>query len=156
VGHIVVQPGGPLCRCGNHGCLEALASGTAIARSAREALGDGHSSLLQRVPQPGPTARDVDAAARAGDPLARRILGDAGRALGVGLGTLVNLLNPEVIVLGGSVMKAGRSLTGPMRESMVASSWPEARRGLRIVPPRLGQDVGLIGAVEWARFRARA
>ena len=156
VGHIVVQPGGPLCRCGNHGCLEAIASGTAIARAAREALGDASKSLLHRVPPPGPTARDVDAAARAGDPLAHRVLADAGRALGIGLGTLINLLNPELIVLGGSVMKAGRSLSGPMREAMHASSWAASRRGLRIVPPRLGQDVGLIGAVEWARYSAEA
>lgn len=155
VGHIVVMPGGPLCRCGNHGCLEALASGTAIARSAREALQAGSESLLRRVPPPGPTARDVDAAARASDTLARRLLADAGRALGVGLGTLINLLNPELIVLGGSVMKSGRSLIGPMRESMVASSWAANRRALRIVPPRLAQDVGLIGAVEWARFSAK-
>src|SRR5437879_11333355 len=71
------------------------------------------------------------------------------------MGPLVNLFNPQLIVLGGSVIKAGNFLLGPMRRSMNVSSWKAARRGLRIVRPALGDDVGLIGAVEYARLRAR-
>src|SRR5205807_352993 len=79
----------------------------------------------------------------------------AGTYLGIALGTLVNLFNPEVIVLGGSVLKAGAPLLQPMRRSLTASSWKASRRGLRIVRPALGGDAGLIGAVEFARLRAR-
>jgi glucokinase len=153
LGHIVIQPGGPLCTCGNRGCLEALASGTAIARMAREAVAGRARTSLRGLKGPNrPDARDVNQAAKQGDAVARRVLDQAGAALGIGLGTLVNLLNPELIVLGGSVMKAGSLIRAPMRASLLASSWAAARQGLRIVPPALGQDVGLIGAVEWARY----
>jgi glucokinase len=82
------------------------------------------------------------------------VLEGAGSALGVGMGTLVNLFNPELIVIGGGVMNAGRLISEPMRAAMARSSFASARRGLRIVRPRLGADVGLVGAVEWARFCA--
>lgn len=155
LGHTIIQWRGPLCKCGQRGCLEALASGTALARMAREALAGNVRTSLRSLKGPGrPTARDIDEAARHGDPLARRLLEQAGAALGVGLGNLVNLLNPELIVLGGSVMKAGPLIRRPMRASLEASAWKAARRGLRIVPPVLGQDVGLIGAIEWARQNA--
>jgi len=155
LGHTIIQWGGPLCRCGQRGCLEALASGTALARTAREALTGRARTSLRSLRGPGrPTARDVDDAAKRGDRLARRLLEQAGSALGVGLGNLVNLLNPELIVLGGSVMKAGPLIRVPMRASLEESSWKASRRGLRIVSPALGQDVGLIGAIEWARHNA--
>lgn len=153
VGHIVVQPGGPRCRCGNDGCVEAIASGTGIAQAATRLAPENPDSLLHGVE--APHARDVVRAARQGDELAIEILDTAGRYLGIALGTLVNLFNPQVIVLGGSVLKSGGLLTRPMRASMVASSWAAARKGLRIVPPALGDDVGLIGAVEFARLQAR-
>src|SRR5256714_9876877 len=153
VGHIVVQRNGPRCRCGNYGCVEAIASGTGIANAARTAAEEEVNSLLHGVAEP--TAADVVKAARAGDELARQILETAGVYLGIALGTLVNLFNPEVIVLGGSVIKAGQLLLRPMRRSMNESSWAASRKGLRIVPPALGGDAGLIGAVEFARLRAR-
>jgi len=153
IGHIVVQPGGPLCRCGNHGCVEAVASGTGIAHAARIAAPNSAGSALHRLRDPSP--EDVVRAARAGDELATTILESAGSYLGIAMGTLVNLFNPELIVLGGSVLKAGRQLLAPMRRSMAASSWKAARRGLRIVRPALGGDAGLIGAVEFAQLRAR-
>jgi glucokinase len=152
VGHIVVQPGGPLCSCGNYGCVEALASGTAIAREALLLAAGETASLLHGLERP--SAADVVRAARRADPLALQILEAAGTALGIAMGTLVNLFNPDMIVLGGSVINAGRLLLTPMHRSMEASSWKAARRGLRIVKPALGADVGLIGAVEYARLRA--
>jgi len=156
VGHIVIDPGGPRCLCGNRGCLEAIASGTAIARQARAAVGRRVPTALRSVRTPGgPTARDVVRAARAGDAVATRILHDAGTALGIGLGTVVNLLGPELLLIGGSVTKAGPLLMRPMQASLQASSWESARRALRIKRPSLGQDVGLIGAVEWARLCAK-
>lgn len=153
VGHIVLQPGGPLCKCGNRGCLEALASGTAIARMAREALASGSRTSLRRL-KVDPTAADVERAARQGDSISRHLLERAGTALGIGMGTLVNLLNPQLLIMGGSVMKAGFLITVPMRAALKASSWEANRRGLRIARPALGQDVGLVGAVEWARVQA--
>src|SRR2546423_309979 len=104
VGHIVVQPNGPLCTCGNRGCVEAIASGTGIARAAREQAPRIPGSALHGLDNP--TAEDVARAARAGDPLANAILETAGSYLGVAMGTLVNLFNPQLIVLGGSVLKA--------------------------------------------------
>jgi glucokinase len=153
VGHIVVQRDGPLCTCGNRGCLEAIASGTGIARAARELAPGTPGSVLHELESP--VAEDVARAARDGDALAKSILENAGSYLGLAMGTLVNLFNPQLIVLGGSVIKAGAFLLGPMRRSMNASSWKAARRGLRIVRPALGDDVGLIGAIEFARLRAR-
>jgi glucokinase len=153
VGHIVVQPGGPVCRCGNLGCVEAVASGTGIAHAARVAAPKTPASALHGIEHPQP--EDVVRAARAGDELANSILQTAGMYLGIALGTLVNLFNPQVIVLGGSVLKAGAPLLQPTRRSLTASSWKASRRGLRIVRPALGGDAGLIGAVEFARLRAR-
>lgn len=153
VGHIVVQANGPLCTCGNRGCVEALASGTGIARAALELAPQQARSALHGLDTP--TAADVVRAARREDDLALHILDAAGTALGIAMGTLINLFNPELIVLGGSVINAGALLLSPMRRSMDASSWKAARRGLRIVKPALGPDVGVIGAVEYARLRAR-
>ena len=153
VGHIVVQRDGPLCTCGNRGCVEAIASGTGIARAARESAPGTPKSALHGLESPG--AREVARAARAGDELANAILETAGTYLGIAMGTLVNLFNPQLIVLGGSVLKAGAPLLRPMRRSMIASSWKASRRGLRIVRPALGDDAGLIGAVEFARLRTR-
>ena len=152
VGHIVVQRDGPRCVCGNHCCVEAIASGTGITRAVRDAAPRTPSSVLHRIESP--TAEDVTRAAKAGDELATSILENAGVYLGIALGTLINLFNPELIVLGGSVLKSGRPLLQPMRKSMIASSWKASRRGLRIVRPALGGDAGLIGAVEFARLRA--
>lgn len=151
VGHIVVQPGGPQCTCGNRGCVEAIASGTGIARAARESSRLEPASLLRGLDSP--SAADVVRAARGGDLVAVAILEDAGQALGIAMGTLVNLFNPELIVLGGSVLNAETLLLRPMRQAMHASSWKAARRGLRIVRPALGGDAGLVGAVEFARLR---
>jgi glucokinase len=153
IGHIVVQPGGPLCRCGNRGCVEAVASGTGITHAARLAAPQTPGSALHQVKDPTP--EDVVRAARAGDALANRILESAGTYLGIAMGTLINLFNPQLIVLGGSVLKAGRPLLAPMRRSLNASSWKASRRGLRIVRPALGGDAGLIGAVEFAQLHAR-
>lgn len=152
IGHIVVQRDGPRCTCGNYGCVEAIASGTGITRAVREAAPRTPSSVLHGIDSP--TAEDVTRAAKAGDSLAISILENAGAYLGIALGTLINLFNPELIVLGGSVLKSGRPLLQPMRKSMVASSWKASRQGLRIVRPALGGDAGLIGAVEYARLRA--
>ena len=142
IGHMVIRPDGPLCRCGKRGCLEAVASGTGIARAAEERLGE-------RLP-----AKEVVARARAGDPGARRIAEEACRAFGQGLSIVWELLEPELIVLGGGLTRSWDYL-GPM---VVEALGRMARGEPRVVLTKLGDDVGLYGAAalldhfpkEWA------
>jgi len=146
-GHIIVAEGGPRCPCGNHGCLEALASGTAIGRMARVAVANGevpHSALYD-VGEVTGTA--VTRAAQEGDALAGRIIARAGTWLGIGIASLVNSLDPEVVLIGGGVLSAGALLLDPAVEAYHARV---VAREYRIVPPvlraELGDDAGLIGA----------
>ena len=130
VGHMVLRPDGPPCRCGKQGCLEAIASGTGIARAARELLGEELS------------AEDVIARARVGDRRAGEIVEAACRALGRGLAILWELLEPELLVVGGGLTGSWDYL-GPK----VQSSLREFARGdPRVVSTELGDDVGLYGA----------
>ncbi len=147
-GHLIVNEGGARCPCGNRGCLEAMASGTAIGRLAREALAAEDSepdSMLRRLDQVTGTA--VTAAAQRGDALAGRVLTEAGCWLGVGIASLVNSLDPAVIVVGGGALSAGPLLLDPAVEAYHARV---IARDYRAVPPvlraRLGDDAGLIGA----------
>ena len=116
VGHMVLQADGPLCGCGKHGCWEAFSSGTAIARDAQERLKAGDSSLLREMAPngfQGITARLVAEAARQGDRLASEVLDRAAFYLGIGLVNLVNIFNPQVIVVGGGLTFVGDLLLGP-------------------------------------------
>jgi glucokinase len=114
VGHVTVDDDGPPHNCGMVGCLEVMASGTAIARLAAEAVAAGRSEALARAAAAGElTAEDVDAAADAGDPVAREILARAGHYLGVGLAGYINIFNPEAIILGGGVTRIGLHLLEP-------------------------------------------
>jgi glucokinase len=146
-GHIIVNEGGPRCPCGNSGCLEAMSSGTAIGRMGREAVrcGTNPDSTLQRTGDVTGTA--VTDAARAGDELAVHILGEAGRWLGVGIASLVNALDPEVVIIGGGVLSAGDLLIEPAVEAyhdrVIARKHREVPAVLRA---QLGDDAGLIGA----------
>ncbi len=147
-GHLIVHDGGALCPCGNRGCLEAMASGTAIGRLAREALSEDageHDSVLRHADQV--TGTMVTDAARSGDALAVDVLAEAGRWLGVGIASLVNSLDPEVVIVGGGALAAGRLLLDPAVDAYHARV---IARGHRTIPPvlraRLGDDAGLIGA----------
>jgi glucokinase len=154
VGHVIVEPGGPLCGCGNRGCLEALISGTAIARQAREALVAGRESAIGGLAEADPhgvAAEVVVRAARGGDGLAGELLETAGRRLGTALLGLVHIFDPQVIVVGGGVTNAGELLMKPARDTMFAGLMPIFKEGLEVVPPDLGADAGLYGAVALAR-----
>lgn len=152
-GHIVLDDGGPQCPCGNRGCLEALASGNAIGRAGREAVAQGrpaaHSPLYDHE---GLTGADVTAAAQDGDEAAVAVLAAAGHWLGVGIASVVNALDPEIVVIGGGGMHAGDLLLAPAHdayhERIVA-------RAYRVVPPvvpaRLGNEAGIVGAALLAR-----
>ena len=148
LGHIAVLEGGPRCPCGSLGCLEALASGTAIARFAHDAHAGGRlTGALADVPLDKLTGKAVTVAAHAGDAQAVEILATAGRWLGVGIASLIAAFDPEVIVVGGGAMQAGHLLLGP---AIAAAQDRLLGRGHRDLAPimqaTLADDAGLVGA----------
>ncbi|MER3456667.1 MAG: hypothetical protein C4304_07260 [candidate division GAL15 bacterium] len=151
LGHVVVDPQGPPCSCGRRGHLEGLASGPAIARWAAEQIRAGcRSSLAGKEPL---SARDVAVAAEEGDELAREAFRRAGTYLGLAVAGLVNLLNPEVVVVGGGVAQAGRWLFDPMLEAARSQAFDRPWRAVRVVPAALGDHAGLVGAAYLASER---
>ncbi|HXF64833.1 MAG TPA: ROK family protein [Caldilineaceae bacterium] len=149
LGHITVLPDGPLCGCGNRGCLQALASGPAIANRAREQLRLAPASLLADLVEGHPeriTAETVFGAAAAGDPLALQVVNDTAAYLGIAVANLVNLFNPELIVLGGPVGQNGQILLEPVRSEAQRRAMAYPFSAVRIVTSTLGPDAGAIGA----------
>ena len=164
VGHMVVLPDGPPCGCGRRGCVEALASGSAIAREAKALLlkegqgGSGRTGLLWEMTGGDPerlTAKEVGKAAAQGDPLALSVLEKAFRYLGIALGNLVNLLNPEIIVIGGGVAAMGPLLFRPAIQAMEATAFAHMCRDLPVVPALLGGEAGTRGMVALACRKIR-
>jgi glucokinase len=156
VGHQTIEAHGPRCNCGNVGCLEALAAGPAIAGRARELIRDGAETAITDLvggDLDQITAREVNQAAQAGDSIAVELFRQAGFYIGVGIVNLLHLFNPSLIVIGGSVAKAGDLLFEPIRatvrqRAMASHYWENAP----IVPATLGDDVGLLGAVALVLF----
>ncbi len=150
IGHIMMEPGGPLCGCGNHGCWEQLGSGHAITRAGREAARQHPQSMIARRcggDPAGVTGPLVTEAARAGDPVARGILARVGRRLGEGMAGLANVLDPEIVVVGGGVADAGALILDPARAAFdSAIEAPAHRPRIPVVPAALGSDAGAIGA----------
>ena len=148
IGHICADPDGPVCSCGNKGCLEAMAAAPAIAAQAEECAQKGHSPVLQEVfDQRGTlTARDVGEAASRGDYHALQIIKESGRLVGQVLATLVSTLNPSLIVVGGGVANIGHSLLAEIRSAVYRRSLPLATRDLPIVLSELDQEAGVTGA----------
>jgi predicted NBD/HSP70 family sugar kinase len=144
IGHCPVVHPGPPCGCGRLGCLETVASAKAIVRAAENAVAAGEPTVLAELPAPI-SSTSVAAAAREGDPVARRILGEASEYLGRGISYLLNVLNPEMVVLGGAVAQAGETLVGPVRASVARHSLLPA--GVAVVPSTLGNRAELTGAV---------
>lgn len=146
-GHMIVNEGGPRCPCGNRGCLEALASGSAIGRTARDAVAAGRHPGSALAHLKDLTGTQVTEAARAGDELAIEVLAEVGGWLGVGIASLVNCLDPAIVIIGGGVLSAGPLLLGPAVDSYRARVIAREHRTLpRVVRARLGDDAGLIGA----------
>ncbi|MBI4499312.1 MAG: ROK family protein [Chloroflexi bacterium] len=149
LGHQTLDVNGPRCNCGNVGCWEALASGTAIAREARAALDAGQDSLIRDLAAyegEAVSARTVYLAALQDDPLARRILERASFFLGVGLVNLINLFNPEVLVIGGGLSKMGDLLLGPALELARTRAFQPNVQELRVHLAELGDRAGVLGA----------
>lgn len=151
-GHMVIDPAGPPCGCGLRGCLEQFASGTAIARMAKAAAKeDPDTSMIALAGSVDAiTAEDVAGAAGRLDEAACGVLRRAGRSLGVGLSNLVNIFDPEVIVLGGGVIKAGEPYLGPARDELARMTAAQRRRPIRLDVTRLGGDAGILGAAALA------
>ena len=154
IGHTTIDSTGRRCACGSYGCLEAYASGPAIAERAREALGSGEESLL-----PGLvggdlsrlTAETVYDAAEAGDTLARLLVRETAHFLGAGVANLLNIFNPEVVVIAGGVTRAGDALFEPLRAEVRRRAFLPAVERCRIVPGELPGTAGVVGAI--AMFR---
>jgi glucokinase len=153
IGHVVIQPGGPECTCGQRGCLEAMAAGPAIAHRARECLEENPSAgktlrALIGGEVSDVTAQHVSQAAAAGDELAQQVLDEAAHALGRGIGSAITLMNPQRVVVGGGVTKSGPRYFETMSAAARASVLPGM--AVDIVPVSLGDDAPLWGAIALA------
>ena len=151
VGHITVAANGPVCQCGRHGCLETMASGTALARDAQARLAAGESSMLQEhVNQHGLdsiTAEDVFEALAQNDVLARAVVQQGAFYLGVGLKSVVNVLDPDRVVIGGGLSNQWEAYIAPAVEIMREQAFAGMGKDLPVVPPGLGVQTGALGAI---------
>jgi glucokinase len=154
IGHMTIDQHGPPCQgtCPGRGCLEVFASGTAIGRYGTEAGRRSPDSALGRAVSLGGfvSGLDVTELALAGDADARAVLAGVGRSLGAGLASVVNIFEPEVIVIGGGAFAAGDLLLDPAREVVASQALAPSRDTVRIVPAALGEEAGLVGAALFA------
>jgi glucokinase-like ROK family protein len=149
IGHVMIDEDGPPCKCGSYGCLEAMASGPAIARRAMLAIQVGQPSSLKKVVSHNGclAAEDVARAAFEGDALSQRLYRDAGRLIGIGVADLMNLLNPGRVIVGGGVAQAGELLLASLRETAYQRTVRAAGENVDIVQASLGHRSSGLGAV---------
>ena len=151
IGHVTIEENGPLCTCGNRGCLEALAGGRAIAQKAIFAIKAGARTTLSELPTvEAISAMDVIAAARKGDHLSQKLVQEAGYYLGTALANLINLFNPTKIVIGGGVAQVGDLLLEPVRKVAKQRSLKVASQAVAITSAVLGRRSSAMGAVAQA------
>ncbi len=158
IAHILVDPEGPRCHCGNYGCLDRLVSAPAIAERAIKGLKQGAASSLRtrlgddldRV-----TVAMIAEAANAGDRFACQVMEETGRYLGIGIATLVNLLNPDLVIIGGGVILAGAPLLESVRHVVKLRALPVPGRRVQIVPAKLGVEAPAIGAATFVMLKER-
>ena len=149
VGHIGVDPfGGVRCNCGSYGCLEVYASATAVVRMTREALPRYPDSSLQHLEEL--TSAKVYEAGVAGDELALEVFRRMGVYLGIGLANLVNILNPEIVVIGGGLANGWSLFEKHMKQQVIERAFPIPGRRVKIVKAECGDDAGLLGAAKLA------
>jgi glucokinase len=149
IGHTTVEVNGRRCKCGNYGCLEAYASGPAIARRAVEAIEAGQPTRLPEYVNGAldkMTAQTVYQAAHDGDELAEEVVGDTAKFLGAGIANMINIFNPEIVVVFGGVTYAGEHLFGPLRREVAKRAFKPAVAVCRIVPAELIGTAGVYGA----------
>jgi len=141
IGHTIVAADGPRCNCGNRGCLEALASGSAVIRDYIS-----KSRIKSETGRKAVTAKLVFDRAKQGDRTAGRVVADAAKALGMGITNVFHLVNPEVIVIGGGVSRAGGRLIRPATDCAREHVFPPLRDKLKVRKAKLGDDGALLGA----------
>jgi glucokinase len=153
VGHMTIDDDGPVCNCGNRGCWETLASGTALAREARQRVLEGaKTSILEyaRGDVDKITAQVVHNAAEQGDRLAKELIARTGYYVGVGLANLINIFNPELIVIGGGLSNIGDMLLKPAYKVAEERAFKESYQSVRFASVELGGNSGVLGAAAFA------
>jgi len=149
VGHMTIDDNGPICNCGNRGCWETLASGTALAREARQQIKEGvRTSILEYAEGDieKVTAQVIHSAAEQGDSLAKELIARTGYYVGVGLANLINIFNPELIVIGGGLSNIGDMLLKPAFKTAGERAYKEAFQAVRFASAELGRNSGVLGA----------
>jgi glucokinase len=149
LGHIILNPDGPRCGCGNHGCFEAYASGTALTRMGRDAAADAPDGLIARLgAEAGEvTGHTVVKAVQQGDETAKALFARLGRWLGVGIASLANIFEVDAVVVGGGLVETGELLLAPARAAAREYAYAPMARGIApVVPATFGADAGKIGA----------
>lgn len=153
IGHICVDKRGPLCNCGNFGCLEIMAAGPAIAKRAMDAAENGESALMAKMMDDNGgylTPEDVNKACLEADSAALQVIRESGRLLGETLASLVNFFNPSHIIIGGGISQFGNHLLVAIRQTILKRSLPLATKHLVINFSSAGPDAGVIGAISMA------
>jgi glucokinase len=149
MGHMTLFPDGIACPCGNHGCTERYIGAKAMAAEATRAIESGQKTRITDLVHHDLskiTPLIIQAAARQKDPLALHLWDQAGERLGITLASVVNLLNPEWIVLAGGLSRAGKLLLDPLRRTILERSFPTAAKTVKLVISKLDQDLGIVGA----------
>ncbi len=158
IGHMTLDPNGPPCSCGSYGCFETFASGTAIAAYGEYAVIRGFTTIIGDLAERDLnkiTPEIIMRAAGQGDAVAKEILHRAGRYLGIGLASLITLLSPEKIVIGGGAANLGDWILEPAREEIKRRCFVTPLEGIEVVRATLGGDAGVIGAAVWAGHKAQ-
>ncbi|SFB36904.1 ROK family protein [Clostridium frigidicarnis] len=153
IGHTTILPEGPQCNCGNHGCLESLASGTAIGKRAIEAVESGLDTNLSKYEKV--SSYEVFVEAKNGDEVSRDILHRSLTYLGIGVANVINTFDPELIVIGGGVSKGGQVVFDRINEVVKERALKAMADSCRIVPAGLGSDAGVMGAVALAILESK-
>ena len=156
---MTIDVNGPRCACGNIGCLEMLASGKAVAREAQRLIAQGTKTVIREIAEGHAefvTAQTVAAAANQGDAVAVSIISKAATYLGIGLVNLVNIFNPEMIIVGGGMGKMGEMLLKPARKVVAERAFQYPASIVRIVSSELGDNSGVFGAVAFVTDSDRA
>jgi glucokinase len=158
VGHMTIDDNGPICNCGNKGCWEMLASGTALAREARYRIKEGVKTSILKYAEGDiekVTAQVIHTAAEQGDSLAKELIARTGYYVGVGLANLINIFNPELIVIGGGLSNIGDMLLGPAFKTAGERAYKEAFQAVRFASAELGRNSGVLGAAAFALQKMR-
>ncbi|MEN6371236.1 MAG: ROK family protein [Armatimonadota bacterium] len=150
IGHTIVLPDGPLCSCNRYGCLESLAGRDAIIKRAARKIQLGRPSMLIRDEDWllwSITPADISKAAEAGDEVAIETMAETAYYVGVGVSNAINLINPEMVIIGGGIAQAGEVLWGPLLRTVEALALKQSRSVCKVVRAELGDDAGIMGGV---------